>query len=757
MKQIQMTYNPYLMETDIYFDEEEYLDKKNSALHDCKKLRLQLWMERLCGSLEKDVNEEEITIYFSGTASDFEDLSLCCERHNAKDSSTRFTCQHDHIMDPSDKIHQLKELMAEIQEGPFEELKTARVQKNFEKSLDDEFEIAIIATMSSGKSTLINAFLGQELIPSKNEACTAKITRIYNREQAGAFSAETYDANQENIQSMREITPEDLIHFNENDQVQTIHLKGSIPHVSSKGMNLVMIDTPGPNNSRDMEHRTQTFRIIQNEEQPIVMYVLNGSQLGINDDNLLLGNVSEAMKVSGKQSKDRFIFVLNQADKYDIEAGESLQVALDNAKKYLQSHGIEHPNIYPISAQLAKLLRMQETGKTLTAKQKRDAYDYERFIEQTEMQMHRYPALTPSVQKAINDRLENAENEKQEAIIYSGVPVIEEVINEYLEKYAVTAKIKNGVEAFRKVIEQENMLLKIEEELEQNETARAQLVHEINQVNRLIESGDHGKALIHDIQSLSDETAKKHLLKTRKTFGKKLLGVSEPLRQENQVKQREANLMIGQFQKEIEMLCSSMLIDLEKGIEKGLRHQAETYAEEYKKSIQNLLHTSVNLDVATSFTENILTVNLPDANALISMYTEEREVYVGTKTRSNTNKKWFKPWTWGESSTYEEDVYEAHEFVDMEKVINEYINPVDDYMEGLLQAAEEQARQQTDLFKQMFLEQLDLLEEAILKNIDRVQRLTTNQELVAEEVERRKANKVWLRQIIGKLDVLLTN
>ncbi len=757
MKHVEMIYNPYLMETEIHFDGAEYLVNKNSALHDCKNLRLQLWIERLCSALEKDVNEEEITIDFSGTISDFEDLTLSCQHHNQKNTDTTFYCQHIRVMDPSDKIHQLKELMDEIQEGPFEQLKTAQVQKNFEKSMNDEFEIAIIATMSSGKSTLINAFLGKELIPSKNEACTAKITRIYNQEGAETFSAETFDSEQQSIQAIREIAPTDLVDFNENHEIQTIHLKGSIPHISSKGMNLVMIDTPGPNNSRDMEHRTQTFRIIQNEEQPIVMYVLNGSQLGINDDNLLLSNVSEAMKVSGKQSKDRFIFVLNQADKYDVEAGESLQVALDNAKSYLESHGIEHQNIYPISAQLAKLLRMQQSGEALTAKQRRDSYDYERFIEQEEMQMHRYPTLTPSVQNAIKTRLEDAADDKEKAIIYSGVPVIEEVINEYLEKYAVTSKIKNGVEAFRKVIEQENMLFKIEEEIQENEEQRQKLIQEINYVNELLEKGDHGKTLIQDIQSLSDETAKRYLNDTHKKFVGKLIDVSEPMQQENQVKEREAKLMVSQFQKEVELLCSTLLIELEKGIEQGLRNQADAYADEYKKSIQNLLNSSVELNIATSITEDVLTVNLPDANELISMYTEAREIYVRTETRRNSSKKWYKPWTWGESSTYEKDIYETHEFVDMQKVIKQYLNPVVDYMEDLLKSAQSQATEQTDSFKKMFLDQLQILEDAIREKMNRLQKLTVNQGVVEEEATRHKADKEWLRMIISKLDVLLTN
>ena len=40
------------------------------------------------------------------------------------------------------------------------------------------FPMLVIATMSSGKSTLINALLGQQILPSKNEACTAKTYSI---------------------------------------------------------------------------------------------------------------------------------------------------------------------------------------------------------------------------------------------------------------------------------------------------------------------------------------------------------------------------------------------------------------------------------------------------------------------------------------------------------------------------------------------------------------------------------------------------
>ena len=54
-----------------------------------------------------------------------------------------------------------------------------------------ERKIVVVATMSSGKSTLINALLSKKLLPSSNEACTATITKVINRKQENynAFSS----------------------------------------------------------------------------------------------------------------------------------------------------------------------------------------------------------------------------------------------------------------------------------------------------------------------------------------------------------------------------------------------------------------------------------------------------------------------------------------------------------------------------------------------------------------------------------------
>ena len=103
--------------------------------------------------------------------------------------------------------------------------------------------------------------------------------------------------------------------LNSSDKVSKIKIHGNIPFVESDDESLVLIDTPGPNNSRDPEHRVTTYNMLSESSKTLVLYILNAQQLGVDDDDNLLNHVSESMKVGGKQSRDRFIFVINNIRK----------------------------------------------------------------------------------------------------------------------------------------------------------------------------------------------------------------------------------------------------------------------------------------------------------------------------------------------------------------------------------------------------------------------------------------------------------
>ena len=69
--------------------------------------------------------------------------------------------------------------------------------ENMEKLI---FEVVVVATMSAGKSTVINALIGKELLHSANEATTATITRIHDKDDLPFFSGNAYGYSQNLLQ-----------------------------------------------------------------------------------------------------------------------------------------------------------------------------------------------------------------------------------------------------------------------------------------------------------------------------------------------------------------------------------------------------------------------------------------------------------------------------------------------------------------------------------------------------------------------------
>lgn len=72
-------------------------------------------------------------------------------------------------------------------------------------------------------------------------------------------------------------------------------------------MKLVLVDTPGPNNSRDPHHQQMTYRMLENSDKSLVLFVMNGTQLNVNDEKNFMDYVCDCMAKGGKQSRERYI------------------------------------------------------------------------------------------------------------------------------------------------------------------------------------------------------------------------------------------------------------------------------------------------------------------------------------------------------------------------------------------------------------------------------------------------------------------
>lgn len=277
-------------------------------------------------------------------------------------------------------------------------------------------KVLIVATMSSGKSTLINALLSKKLLPSSNRACTATITKVINKNQKNYY-AKAYSDKKELICEEFDISYEKMKEWNEDENISEIEIFGEIPFANKKDiLNLTLIDTPGPNNSQNIEHQNKIEGYFKHiDENTVILYVLNATQLGIIDDSSLLDNL---IKNVGTNSKD-IIFVLNKLDCYGDD--DDILETMIEIQKYIEKKGINNPNIFPLAALPALLIRIESQSKR--QEQKKDNYIDIMNIDKN-LHLEKY-----SVMKNENNKLKNM-SDKEKALFHTGIHMLENKIIE---------------------------------------------------------------------------------------------------------------------------------------------------------------------------------------------------------------------------------------------------------------------------------------------------------------------------------------
>ena len=222
--------------------------------------------------------------------------------------------------------------------------------------------ILVAASMSAGKSSLINALLGKELLPAGNEATTAKVARITVGSKIKP-NAMAYSHSGSVVATSDSICSEQIRAWNQSEDIATfdvvIPLLGSKLHSMVAGYTLV--DTPGANNSRDDRHKEQFIHAVKAYPNSPILYVLNATQLGTNDDAEIIRTIREI------NPRQRIIFALNKVDALDEEKGENAKHYVSLASTYLANLGYYNAKIIPLMAQSAliakKSLSQLELGR----------------------------------------------------------------------------------------------------------------------------------------------------------------------------------------------------------------------------------------------------------------------------------------------------------------------------------------------------------------------------------------------------------
>lgn len=713
MSKIYIEYNPFI--TEAYFLVNGEQPEEKSFLHTYKKRRLQEWIEKFFIKVSEEIfNGGNYSVEFRGVENDWLDVQAEIKRAQ-QDENIEIQASWQEEEDSANRLNDIKKLVEEAEQNPLfaEAMKEKDIQEKLSKAFSNDFDVYVAATMSAGKSTFINSLVGSELLPAANEPTTAIIAEITDNKELpkGKFKGQRITKDGVIANSSEEVTLELLRNWNNTEihnDTARIELEGDILGIAKRdNVRLVLSDTPGPNNSRDQDHQQVTInKISDTDKNPLICYLLNATQIGINDDKHTLTTIAETLnKGKSKQNNDRFLFLLNKADCFDEEKGESVEKMLNQCKNYLESNGITNPKIFPMTALSAYLFRKRQFNFTLSRNEKKllDNWEFKAIDDEEDgyegLNFVNYMSLPSTVEAKL------AHQDINEILLHTGIPAIEAVIDNYIDKYSMPERVSRAYEALSEAIikasAKEELIVHLEgqaEELEKTQLMIQELKQTENQksdaqneVDQLIKEAKEDRSrlgmgdVIAEIDDLEAEIRTKIAVKG-KEFSE--AGI---------VSKEKAERRIDDLTDEVEYLSKKLLNSFN-----GIIHNAQEKAKSelnsiYRRYVDSFFEKTELPPITLSGLKNVVgNINLTLQDEEIG----EVQVAVGKrKVGERSIAKWYNPFSWGKTEDIKETIYETREQVDLREMWGGEkgrVHEISAYFNKLTRGAKEQVVKDTD-------------------------------------------------------------
>lgn len=230
-------------------------------------------------------------------------------------------------------------------------------------------KVLVVANVSAGKSTLINALTGYRLNKAKTTACTDRLSYLFNKPQPDGISVYTDNKTFVRYEQIGDAC-------GDNWQYAGLHFNSFLSL-----SNICLIDAPGVNNSRNLQHGNLTMQAIEKGDYDVIIYVANCQYLGTTDEKKLVQFLIE-------KGRKPIIYVLNQLDRFK-PSEDSISETLNAFRNDLINLGDHYPIIIPTSAYVGLLEKlgydnMDEEEKyefeLLKKKFTKDFYDLNSYV-----------------------------------------------------------------------------------------------------------------------------------------------------------------------------------------------------------------------------------------------------------------------------------------------------------------------------------------------------------------------------------------
>lgn len=364
-----------------------------------------------------------------------------------------------------------------------EVLQSIRTKTNIleERLVNNELTIAVFAAMKAGKSTFINAMLGQDFLPNETNACTAVNTEIrLGLEKPEAVHKVMKDGTIDMIRaedSLAQAFHEDVRTVRKMNKYDTIEkYEVSYPIESFQNLiqnhslkNVTLIDTPGPNEASvegfdALKLRENAYEQMRNAQ--LIIFILDYQNYQSNTNAELLQDLFKE-RPDLEKDQDKVIFILNKID-LQTEKDLPIEQTIENVQRFIQyqtGNTLQSPRVYPVSSLQALYARtIAESSEThqqalksyfslgmdgnrvlpveTFSQQLLDASKFQEFEEDAIQKL--YIQHENYVIQTIEEQLENVQYFLQR-YLQNQISLLEE------DALTVTSKAKNSIDEIQKI------------------------------------------------------------------------------------------------------------------------------------------------------------------------------------------------------------------------------------------------------------------------------------------------------------------
>jgi hypothetical protein len=537
---VRITYDPYHMTTSMNIGGVNV--KRATGTYDkikkyvTKKIPLQSWLDAsrfqdwkgLLLEIIGNSNEDAVHFVFRGREIDFLDLQEAMEFQKQECNNGLYDIDISYdphfIYDDKTMMRRVQQAYDMIQSDGFKKIiedktfgygedsqlrKTyGKLKEIYDSAMDSEFRIVFSGMYTCGKSTLINAVLGKELLPSTDGTCTSKIFRILHDPSVAYAKMYCVNAKGKIVVPEEEYTEETLAaKFAEifprgaNNQllpsnppsidavIITTDISSLYPEnaqYDENSMRLVVIDTPGTSSGEGNmvidgpAHIDITRSVIESDKKEMI--ILATSAIEDKDDSIqTFLDMVDRNEAEGAYDQ-RFLFVLNKADVCTFKPGENWEAKLQSIRNYYigdksKNRTLQNPRFFPTSAVGALKVKTGQTKNDSKYNAVQANYfsyddDEECWVSCAQKELFHFDehcAASQSIKEEIKEKLhavlcsdcKPVEKRRAEVLYHSGIPTLELAIRDYIEKYAFPLKIQTLLATYETIFKEIGQVLKL--------------------------------------------------------------------------------------------------------------------------------------------------------------------------------------------------------------------------------------------------------------------------------------------------------